>query len=236
MQYKIHKTLTGKLRVKYPCPHCGDALESELAEAGHKDKCPTCQREYVVPGEDKRKQVEAELRKQAEAKKQAEAERLAKEQAENTARENARREALQRKLEQQELERREAEERAAAYRVEQNAATERATALERARNQRPENVTYPALEVYIFILRICGYVCIAGAVALVGVYFLVMVYLLWQRELTPETFISGAISCIIGVVGALLPALGFFVAAQLLQLALDARRDLAKLVARQSNQ
>ncbi len=85
MQYRLHKTMTGKLRVKYACPHCDEALESELAEAGHKDKCPTCQREYVVPGEEKRKQVEQELRKQAEAKKQAEAERLAQEQADNAS-------------------------------------------------------------------------------------------------------------------------------------------------------
>ncbi len=57
-----------------------------------------------------------------------------------------------------------------------------------------------------------------------------------EKEGVRAVVLYRSIMTFTGVSSALLGSLGFFVAAQLLQLALDARRDLAKLVANRQQQ
>lgn len=70
--YKLNKTLAGKIRVKYVCPGCQSALESDLSEAGNSDACPDCGVAFLVPGIEKRQQLQKQLRDQAERRKQLE--------------------------------------------------------------------------------------------------------------------------------------------------------------------
>ena len=48
----------GKHSVHYVCPKCGERLKSPLADAGKQDSCPDCRALFVVPGEQKRRQIE----------------------------------------------------------------------------------------------------------------------------------------------------------------------------------
>lgn len=50
--YEIRKTIFGKVNVHYPCPKCGEPLQSPLSEAGTADSCPNCSARFVVPGAD----------------------------------------------------------------------------------------------------------------------------------------------------------------------------------------
>ena len=68
--YKLYKTLTGKIQVKYGCPGCGLELENSLNEAGRTDTCPGCKKNYVVPGEMKKIEIEQQQAKEEENKRQ----------------------------------------------------------------------------------------------------------------------------------------------------------------------
>jgi hypothetical protein len=50
MQYKIESNPQGQAFVKYRCPRCKCILNSPLADAGKRDKCPDCTQIFVVPG------------------------------------------------------------------------------------------------------------------------------------------------------------------------------------------
>lgn len=235
MSFKIYKTIAGKVRVKYNCPSCNEALESELAEAGSKDTCPNCQKPFVVPGEAKRKEFEAQLRQQLEAKKEAERQRLAEVERQKIADAAA--------LAQREAER-EAERLAALRQPEQPPwseglsidayASPSASIRTRQINATPSNTSYPALEFYIWLLRIAGWLCIGlFALYIIGGGIIALVGAVRAEDaaglgLSVVSFVFGIFPA---AVSTLIPALALFVGAQMLQLALDARRDLAKLVA-----
>ncbi|MGA2442194.1 MAG: hypothetical protein ABSH08_14675 [Tepidisphaeraceae bacterium] len=51
MQHTIKKTILGKLRVYFICPHCNNELNSPLEEAGQEGNCPMCRMKIVTPGE-----------------------------------------------------------------------------------------------------------------------------------------------------------------------------------------
>jgi len=228
MNFKVVKTLSGKIRVKYTCPHCGESLESELAEAGSRDTCPQCQNAFVVPGEAQRKEFEAQLRQQLEAKKEAERQRLAEVERQRIADAAA--------LAEREAER--AAEKLSVQPGEPAAAAYVPPALPRRNRGKscsaPENTHYPALEFYIGVLRICGWLC----VGLFGLYVIFggLAFALMPVMSDGEVHLGASILTFLvtlfpAALSTLLPALMLFVWAQLLQLALDARRDLAKLVA-----
>lgn len=65
--HSIKKTLTGKIVIKYCCPHCNDKLESDISEAGITDKCPGCGKNFVVPGTAKKRELEESQRQRAAA-------------------------------------------------------------------------------------------------------------------------------------------------------------------------
>jgi DNA-directed RNA polymerase subunit RPC12/RpoP len=50
IQYKIHRTVGGAVRLKYLCPKCQEKLESDIEEAGKQDTCPNCSEGFLVPG------------------------------------------------------------------------------------------------------------------------------------------------------------------------------------------
>lgn len=50
--YEIRKTIFGKVNVHYPCPKCGERLQSPLSDAGTADSCPDCGTRFEVPGAD----------------------------------------------------------------------------------------------------------------------------------------------------------------------------------------
>ncbi len=210
--YKLSKGLGGKIRVKYACPHCADVLENELAEAGQKDTCPSCARPFIVPGEAKRKEVEAELRQKAEQR------RIAQEQEAQQAAERA------------EAERKSQE----ALRVQQEIQAQQAAA-QREENEKQSLVTasnteYFALRSYVDICRIFGWACIIFPIVITCVAIIVsMVRATWLDGGTDVPVVSGFAGAAFCIAGALV-GFPFFVAGQLIQLALDARMDLAKLV------
>ena len=234
MTFKIYKTIAGKVRVKYNCPHCNEALESELAEAGSKDTCPGCQKPFIVPGEAKRKEFEAQLRKQLEAKKEAERQRLAEAEQQRIAEAAA--------LAQREAER-EAERMAAQQQPQQpqwseglsiDAYAPPSTSVRtRQINGTPSNTSYPALEFYIWLLRIAGWICIAsfGIYLIFGLLFALIAP---GEQGLPMAIGAYVFGIVVVALTTLVPSLALFVSAQLLQLALDARRDLAKLVAQRA--
>lgn len=55
--YEIRKTIFGKVNVHYPCPRCGERLESPLSDAGTADSCPDCGTRFVVPGADAKQSI-----------------------------------------------------------------------------------------------------------------------------------------------------------------------------------
>lgn len=231
--HKVFKTLTGKVRVKYQCPHCSETLESELAEAGSTDICPQCQKKFVVPGEAERTKFEAQLRQQAQTRKEAEAIRTAQLQQQKA--EEAKARAMQAAIDAEDAIRTEAQE---AEQTRAQALAERATAQRRLGT--PENTQYRALELYIGILQTCGFLCIAAlAISIVGgaLTVLLMFFMYEENRANVDDLIVGYLyfACV-AAVATLPPALMFFVMSQMIQLALDARRDLAKLVAQRNIQ
>ncbi len=223
--YKLVRTRTGKIRVKYACPHCEDVLESELAEAGQRDTCPTCSKPFTVPGEAKRREVEAELQQKAQAKQQAE--QKEKELAAERAEIAAQRAKIEKENERKSLE---------ALRVQQEIQAQQAEArrIEQKKQQlvTAENTQYASLTWYIDICRIVGWGVI-GLYALGGTFFIVAGVLgLFMGEGVngiPALVVAVLMGFALAAVGVIC-AFPFFVAGQLIQLALDARRDLAKLV------
>ena len=73
--YEIKKKITGGYSVSYNCPHCSDALVSNLKEAGASQNCPTCQRPLVVPGKGELAELERKAALALEEKKVREAQR-----------------------------------------------------------------------------------------------------------------------------------------------------------------
>lgn len=55
--YEIRKTIFGNVNVHYPCPKCGERLESPLSDAGTADSCPDCGTRFVVPGADAKQSI-----------------------------------------------------------------------------------------------------------------------------------------------------------------------------------
>lgn len=210
--YKLTRTLKGKLRVKYSCPFCKDVLENELAEAGQQDTCPTCAKTFTVPGEAKRKEVEANLHRKLEEK------RLAEQRESELAAEQA--EADQKSKE--------------ALRIQKELQAQKA-AVQREEAQRKQLVTasnteYFALRSYVDICRVVGWACIIFPIVITCI---VIIASMFQADWVDGDASAPVISSFAGgafcIAGALL-GFPFFVAGQLIQLALDARNDLAKLV------
>lgn len=54
--------------IRYPCPYCAEALTSPIVEAGGIDSCPSCLRQFMVPGEGARIAYDANVRERAEQK------------------------------------------------------------------------------------------------------------------------------------------------------------------------
>ena len=81
--YRVKKAILGH-EVQYECPHCEEALSSELVDAGSDDTCPHCGGSFVVPGTPERERLAAE-----QAAKQEERRRLAAEQAAKEAAQEA---------------------------------------------------------------------------------------------------------------------------------------------------
>jgi predicted RNA-binding Zn-ribbon protein involved in translation (DUF1610 family) len=63
---QLIKSMTGKHKVKYGCPKCGETLVNPLSQAGAQDTCPKCNQLFIVPGKNFADKFIAE----AEAKKQ----------------------------------------------------------------------------------------------------------------------------------------------------------------------
>lgn len=74
---RIVKSLTGKLSIKYACPHCGEGLKNSIEECGTEDKCPNCHRAFVVPG----KSIVDDLRRKEQEKREEAAQRKSEEEA-----------------------------------------------------------------------------------------------------------------------------------------------------------
>lgn len=51
MNYQVHRSLLGRLEVRFVCPHCGAATINPLVEAGSEQACPSCGGPQVVPGQ-----------------------------------------------------------------------------------------------------------------------------------------------------------------------------------------
>ena len=47
---QLIKSITGKHKVKYGCPKCGETLVNPLSQAGAQDTCPKCYQLFIVPG------------------------------------------------------------------------------------------------------------------------------------------------------------------------------------------
>lgn len=68
----IKRNWLGKLKVHYHCPFCNAELASPSEEAGRIFPCPTCQKEFKVPGEaELERQRKAELEATLKANEQA---------------------------------------------------------------------------------------------------------------------------------------------------------------------
>ena len=61
--YSVERTLLGKHRVVYDCPHCGHNIYNPLEEAGIDDVCPECDGDFVVPGVDDLERITQEEEK-----------------------------------------------------------------------------------------------------------------------------------------------------------------------------
>lgn len=89
MKFKVVKSLTGKLSVKYECPHCNEVLENALSDAGENDVCPVCAKSFVVPGLQERKQYEAKRAELELEKRKKREDALLEQQAKAEAKANA---------------------------------------------------------------------------------------------------------------------------------------------------
>lgn len=49
-QIEITRTMLGRHTVSYGCPHCDSDLKSPVGDIGKPDRCPDCNREFLVPG------------------------------------------------------------------------------------------------------------------------------------------------------------------------------------------
>lgn len=230
LPYKVHKTRKGKIRVKYDCPSCQTPLENELAEAGIEDSCPDCGTKYLVPGVDKRIQVEDELKRQAQARKKAEADKAAAAAQRNQVDEAAKYAA------------------ASGYNAymppppapEASIKARQVASIVSRKNV--TNIDYPALELYATILKVLGWICIIVGVVIAGVFFVAAVSVGAQDTdaATADEAFTNALSqsagltmslvmALTSLVGWLLLAFCFFVASEFIRLVLDARRDLARI-------
>jgi uncharacterized Zn finger protein (UPF0148 family) len=75
--YQVKRKVTGGYVVSYACPHCATALTSTLDEAGTPQACPTCNKQFVVPGKAEREHVKS---KQEQERREKEQRRLEQEQ------------------------------------------------------------------------------------------------------------------------------------------------------------
>lgn len=248
--HQFAKTRRGQIRVKYNCPECDSKLESELAEAGSQDVCPDCSARFVVPGVAKRKSVEAELKKRAAQRIETEkALRLeAKAEADVAARQKKEAEAEERrkKEERRKVEADLVEQATAPSTVAPLAAASATPAPPPWAPPQPSfqdsptfasnlptagNTAYPALELYANILRVLGWIMVilGGLSALLlvvaGLFPAVTSGVSWAEAIGGG--IAAVITAAIVLVVYLLWALAFFVAAEFIKLALDARRDIA---------
>lgn len=225
--YKLQKTISGKLRVKYECPACKSPLESELAEAGSKDTCPDCQKPFLVPGVKKRLQVEKEL-----------AEKLARQKAEHEQREARKAEQERIASEQAAVAKQQQEAERALHERQQREAEARQAEVELNRRRRftqqSGNTDYPALAYYIEALRVSGWACIAfGILAGLGVFGLTVLNLAAAAREgvdAESSLLFGFVGTLVMVVLGLILGLPMFVTSQLIRMFLDLRRDIAKLV------
>lgn len=65
----VRKNLFGAYHVYYVCQKCGDRLSSPIDDAGAKDKCPSCETSFVVPGsKDRERLFEEDLQRKQLAK------------------------------------------------------------------------------------------------------------------------------------------------------------------------
>lgn len=231
--YKVIKTRGGKLRVKYACPKCKSVLENELAEAGHKDTCPDCAQQFIVPGIEKRKEFEEQLRQQAaekaardvEAQRQAQdEERIAEE------REQKMQEAKQRIAEEDD---RNAQILWEQEQIRKKAAEEQHNTEMQKWASEPSNFNYPSLDAYSKLMKTVAFGCTFVPVLLFG--FLGFVGSIFTGDIM-ENGLSAAISGTVagGVITIMmLPMIiTLFVLSELVQLLMDIRRDIAKLVAK----
>ncbi|GAB5404565.1 MAG: hypothetical protein Aurels2KO_27960 [Aureliella sp.] len=251
LPHKFEKTRRGQIRVKYLCPGCNTKLENELAEAGAQDVCPDCGTRFQVPGIGKRKAVEAELKQKALLRKEA----LQRKEEERQQREaEERRRAEEAKLKREEEEAQAAKQLEAAADSKEHIVESEVQRVAAAPVTAPPpwappepvmqdspsfasdlpkagGTAYPALELYALILRILGWIMVAfGAISFL--FFALSVFFPGvTSEMTRTEAIGGWIAgCIMGMVVLfvhLLWALLFFVAAEFIKLALDARRDIA---------
>jgi Zn-finger nucleic acid-binding protein len=84
--YKVAKSLLGKSVLKFGCPQCGEALESEVLKAGEQDTCPACATVFTVPGLIVRQKYETALAERDAQREQLRREREAKEAVEEAER------------------------------------------------------------------------------------------------------------------------------------------------------
>lgn len=68
--YEIRKTIFGRVTVHYPCPKCGERLESPLSDAGTTDCCPDCGTQFEVPGADAKQSISCNEQEVREKRKQ----------------------------------------------------------------------------------------------------------------------------------------------------------------------
>lgn len=228
MKFSIYKTIAGAVRVKHQCPHCSEAIENEIAEAGHPDSCPACGKTFVVPGKAQREKLEADLARAREDKRRREADVAAERQAKAKA----------------EAEAEEAKRRAQAQAIDVNPEGNMPPPVfdayvppfkplppkESKRKRYVSNTVYPALELYRTLFRLLGILCVAVFLALVAASIVITI-------VYHDARIAGHVISLLIAGASILPlALVAFVSAQFIQLALDARRDLARLVELASDQ
>lgn len=71
-EYQVKRGLSGK-HVHYECPGCDLGLDSPLNDAGKTDTCPECGQEFIVPGEDERRNEEEAAHQRQEMRRAGQA-------------------------------------------------------------------------------------------------------------------------------------------------------------------